>query len=528
MSRTAAMLAELGYWGLAQVDFVETPSGFTLLDVNPRFYRCLPLAVACGTNLPALWHAVAVGRPVGAPRRLPDRHDLPLARGRLRRPRRAARRRGLLERAPHPSTGAAWAAGDPLPGVLLGCPRSASRICLRRRACGAGTPLRSATEVHRGPLEPLLPEWEQLFAADDEATPFSSAEWARAWWPHWAGAGTPFDRHGPRRRPARRAGAAGAGAARPVPRADRAGSPARQLLGRAVPSLPRARRSGRSRSARCAARSDEWHALLLGGCAHGLRHRARRARDAGCACAGGGPRPIPGSSCPAPSRSTSAGCRASAGRTCAGTCAASRTGGSSCATSREPAELRPAIDRWQDIRVRWWQHRGKRMDPEHASTRFRDFMQDLVVADGAPRAGAGMGAAPRRRGGGRRGEPHRHGAPTTPGWARTTRPSSHLGLGKLAIGESIRESIAAGREYYDLMVGDEDYKYWYGATDRALPLDDGGLGPPAVAARAGRAARRARDRVRRASGCTDAPLSAAATPQAQYGPVNGMRRRPPG
>ena len=67
VSRTAAMLAELGYWGLAQVDFVETPSGFTLLDVNPRFYRCLPLAVACGTNLPALWHAVAVGRPVGAP-----------------------------------------------------------------------------------------------------------------------------------------------------------------------------------------------------------------------------------------------------------------------------------------------------------------------------------------------------------------------------------------------------------------------------------------------------------------------------
>ena len=84
VSRTAAMLAELGYWGLAQVDFVETPSGFTLLDVNPRFYRCLPLAIACGTNLPALWHAVAVGRPVGPPGALPHRHDLPLARGRLR------------------------------------------------------------------------------------------------------------------------------------------------------------------------------------------------------------------------------------------------------------------------------------------------------------------------------------------------------------------------------------------------------------------------------------------------------------
>ena len=52
VSRTAAMLAELGYWGLAQVDFVETASGYTLLDVNPRFFRCMPLAVACGTNLP--------------------------------------------------------------------------------------------------------------------------------------------------------------------------------------------------------------------------------------------------------------------------------------------------------------------------------------------------------------------------------------------------------------------------------------------------------------------------------------------
>jgi len=46
--------------------------------------------------------------------------------------------------------------------------------------------------VHRGPLAELLPEWERLFAADDEATPFSSAEWARAWWPHWAGGGGAF------------------------------------------------------------------------------------------------------------------------------------------------------------------------------------------------------------------------------------------------------------------------------------------------------------------------------------------------
>ncbi len=127
VSRTAAMLAELGYWGLAQVDFVETPSGFTLLDVNPRFYRCLPLAVACGTNLPALWHAVAVGRPVGAPGayrtgmtyRWLEADFVAAVRGAPAR---------LFERAPQPSTGAAWASGDPLPGVLLSVSALASRV----------------------------------------------------------------------------------------------------------------------------------------------------------------------------------------------------------------------------------------------------------------------------------------------------------------------------------------------------------------------------------------------------------------
>jgi biotin carboxylase len=127
VSRCAAMLAELGYWGLAQVDFVETASGYTLLDVNPRFYRCLPLAVACGTNLPALWHAVAVGRPVGAPGtyrtgmtyRWLEADFVAAARGAPAR---------LFERAPHPSTGAAWAPGDPLPGLLLSVSAVASRV----------------------------------------------------------------------------------------------------------------------------------------------------------------------------------------------------------------------------------------------------------------------------------------------------------------------------------------------------------------------------------------------------------------
>ena len=68
------------------------------------------------------------------------------------------------------------------------------------------------------------------------------------------------------------------------------------------------------------------------------------------------------------------------------------------------------------------------------------------------------------------------------------------GLGKLAIGESIRQSIDAGRSYYDLMVGDEDYKYSYGATDRYCRWMMVGNGRPA--SRAALAVGAVADRVR--------------------------------
>ena len=118
VQRTASMLARVGYWGLAQVDFVDTPSGHVLLDVNPRFYRCLPLAIACGTNLPALWHAVTVGRSVGPPQRYRVGVTYRWLEADFAAAARGAPRR-LLLRTPKPHTGASWAAGDPLPGLLL-------------------------------------------------------------------------------------------------------------------------------------------------------------------------------------------------------------------------------------------------------------------------------------------------------------------------------------------------------------------------------------------------------------------------
>jgi CelD/BcsL family acetyltransferase involved in cellulose biosynthesis len=42
----------------------------------------------------------------------------------------------------------------------------------------------------------------------------------------------------------------------------------------------------------------------------------------------------------------------------------------------------------------------------------------------------------------------------------------NLGLGKIAVADGIRWSIETGRELFDFMVGDESYKYWFGAEDR--------------------------------------------------------------
>ena len=72
-----------------------------------------------------------------------------------------------------------------------------------------------------------------------------------------------------------------------------------------------------------------------------------------------------------------------------------------------------------------------------------------------------------------------------------------LGVGKIVIGASIRESIAVGRRYYDFTRGPEAYKYWYGSADRqagALVLGHGGARSRAalVAARALAAVRRRR------------------------------------
>ena len=118
VERVAALLRSAGYWGLAQVQLLETPRGPAAIDVNPRFYGSLPLAGRAGVNLPQAWHAVTLGnRP---PPQRPYRTDVVY---RWLEADLAAAWKGDRSRlnppAPRPRAGAMWAWDDPLPGVLL-------------------------------------------------------------------------------------------------------------------------------------------------------------------------------------------------------------------------------------------------------------------------------------------------------------------------------------------------------------------------------------------------------------------------
>ncbi|WP_141566627.1 ATP-grasp domain-containing protein [Pseudonocardia sp. N23] len=49
------LVAELGWSGLFNLQLIESDSGLHVIDLNPRVYHSLALAVAAGANLPAIW-----------------------------------------------------------------------------------------------------------------------------------------------------------------------------------------------------------------------------------------------------------------------------------------------------------------------------------------------------------------------------------------------------------------------------------------------------------------------------------------
>lgn len=135
--RARRMLADAGYWGLAQLDIIETADGPAVIDVNPRFYTSLPLAMACGVNLPGIWHSVATGNAVipAGPYRLGMTYRW------LEADATAAIRgspRVLLKRTPAPRAGAMWARDDPMPSLLLALRAVGTRLRRRLPVLGDG------------------------------------------------------------------------------------------------------------------------------------------------------------------------------------------------------------------------------------------------------------------------------------------------------------------------------------------------------------------------------------------------------
>lgn len=133
---SARLLANAGYAGLAQLDFIHTADGPRLIDVNPRFYISLALAVRSGVNLPAAWHAVATDRRWPGP----SAYRPGMAYRRFESDVAAALRgqpRLLLARPARPRVGSVWSAADPLPGAVVSV-RRVTGFVLSRAGSSSG------------------------------------------------------------------------------------------------------------------------------------------------------------------------------------------------------------------------------------------------------------------------------------------------------------------------------------------------------------------------------------------------------
>jgi len=118
IGRVAGMAAGCGFHGLLQVQLVSSRRGPVMIDANPRCFGSLPLALACGANLPAAWHGLAVGERGGGP------SDYRLGvRYRWLEADIVSALRGhpghLLERGGGRAAGAMWQRDDPLASLIL-------------------------------------------------------------------------------------------------------------------------------------------------------------------------------------------------------------------------------------------------------------------------------------------------------------------------------------------------------------------------------------------------------------------------
>jgi predicted ATP-grasp superfamily ATP-dependent carboligase len=127
-------LRGVGWAGLFQLQFLDTAEGRLLIDVNPRIYGSLSLALAAGQNLPAIWIDLLRGR---APEIKPYRPDVSFrnevldGRALLTHARTRELRGAVTALRVHADSYAYFAPGDSLPLLIQG---PALALKLRSRA----------------------------------------------------------------------------------------------------------------------------------------------------------------------------------------------------------------------------------------------------------------------------------------------------------------------------------------------------------------------------------------------------------
>lgn len=319
-------------------------------------------------------------------------------------------------------------------------------------------------EIHEESLEPVLSEWGTLFAADPLATPFSSPSWGEVWWSYWSYAARPWI-------VVVRDGGQLVGLAAFLIR-QRGSIRLLRGLGRSpgdywdIVALPGLREYVAAAVAEVIVeRRSQWDVLLLDGLASGALTRA---------ISGTGLRvrrrpPLISPEILLPEtfedylkslpKSRRSNLRRHLKRL---------DGGELELRDVEDAELSAAIDRWHELRARWWGERGRRLSKLHTTERFREFNRAAVLA----LRSAGLAAIWEMRHAGKSAGVCVNFADARAFYWNLNAfdPAiEHLGPGKVVIGEAIRTSIAAGRQTFDFMLGDETYKYWYGAMARPRP-----------------------------------------------------------
>ncbi len=130
---TRALIADLGWSGLFNLQMISTGGKHYVIDLNPRIYHSLGLAVAAGANLPAIWTSLLLGHqpPYSGYRtgvRFRSEEDAMALWGTLVGGQRGAALRGLV---PYPNTAhAVLSLRDPAP--TLNILRRAVRVARRR------------------------------------------------------------------------------------------------------------------------------------------------------------------------------------------------------------------------------------------------------------------------------------------------------------------------------------------------------------------------------------------------------------